>query len=444
MGFRNPITTAVDPTARSAAAAAQTAANNAQASANSASTAASTAQSTANGKNTIFTQSTTPTANAVNDLWVDTGNGRRLSAWNGSAWAVQQFGNLAISPGTLVASDVLASGTITAAQIAAGTITATQIASGTITAGLIAAGTITATQIASGTITAGLIAAGAVAAGKIAAGAIDGMTITGATLRTAASGARVVVDSVNVDRVKLYTGQEQTDLPGQIQVGYTAGTLSSGDQPYLLLQPPLLGLGASRNSNPTLTLKGPTRDNTTPGGWTVKGATEFTDQATFDVAVSGQAAAGLIGYGIATVNTTGIAATAVRLVSGMPFTTLWALQPGRAYEYIGGLRGLSTVAGDVISAAARLTRGQVATPAATDPVIAAVQVPLGIASTNYPVQPGDLFQVANADTYQVNLWVNRSTGTGSLTAGILSGGHMFHRILDVGPASAGAIPMFTL
>jgi hypothetical protein len=44
-----------------------------------------------------------------------------------------------------------------------------------------------------GTVTAAAIAAGAIVAGKIAAGAIDAMTITGATVQTAASGARLAM-----------------------------------------------------------------------------------------------------------------------------------------------------------------------------------------------------------------------------------------------------------
>jgi hypothetical protein len=46
-----------------------------------------------------------------------------------------------------------------------------------------------------GTITAANIAASAITANKISAGAIDGMVITGATIQTAASGARIVLNS---------------------------------------------------------------------------------------------------------------------------------------------------------------------------------------------------------------------------------------------------------
>lgn len=144
MGFRNPITTAEDPTARAAAAAAQSTANNAQTSANNAQSTANDAEnaagnaqgtansalSIANGKTTTYLRATAPVAPAggftKGDTWIDTTN-LVLKTWNGSAWQAQQWGSQALT-------------------------------------------------------------AGAVIAGTIAAGAIDGMTITGATIQTAASG----------------------------------------------------------------------------------------------------------------------------------------------------------------------------------------------------------------------------------------------------------------
>lgn len=109
------------------------------------------------GGATIFTQSTTPTAHNVNDLWIDTGNANSIYTWNGSAWVQYQFGTGAISAGA-----------ITAALIAANTITAAQIAANTITAGQIAANTITAAQLAAGIIYAGIV---------------DGTTISGSTVQ---------------------------------------------------------------------------------------------------------------------------------------------------------------------------------------------------------------------------------------------------------------------
>lgn len=48
------------------------------------------AQATADGKVTTFFGSSTPTAKAVGDLWIHTGEGNRLRRWNGSTWVVVQ------------------------------------------------------------------------------------------------------------------------------------------------------------------------------------------------------------------------------------------------------------------------------------------------------------------------------------------------------------------
>jgi hypothetical protein len=124
-------------------------------------TTATTAQTTASGKNSAYYGST-PTGTFKNgDLWFNTTNGNQLSIWNGTAWTLSKFGNLAVAnldAGAIttgyISSSLIAAGTISAGQIVTGTITASQIMTGTITATQIAAGTITATQIASGTITA--------------------------------------------------------------------------------------------------------------------------------------------------------------------------------------------------------------------------------------------------------------------------------------------------
>ena len=47
---------------------------------------AATAQATADGKVRTFVGASAPTAEALGDLWIDTGNGNRLNRWSGSAW----------------------------------------------------------------------------------------------------------------------------------------------------------------------------------------------------------------------------------------------------------------------------------------------------------------------------------------------------------------------
>lgn len=76
--------------AQSAAGSAQTAADAAQTAADDAATAAATAQSTADGKIVTFYQGTSPTAQTVGDLWVETDEGNRLHRWSGSAWILVQ------------------------------------------------------------------------------------------------------------------------------------------------------------------------------------------------------------------------------------------------------------------------------------------------------------------------------------------------------------------
>lgn len=84
---------------------------------------------------------------------------------------------------------------VTTAKLDAGAVTAAKITAGTITANEIAANAITTTQLNALAVTTAKIDAGAITAVKLAAGAIDAFLITGATIRTAASGARVIMDS---------------------------------------------------------------------------------------------------------------------------------------------------------------------------------------------------------------------------------------------------------
>ena len=47
---------------------------------------AADAQATADGKITTFYQATTPTAEGIGDLWIDSDNNNKLHIWNGSSW----------------------------------------------------------------------------------------------------------------------------------------------------------------------------------------------------------------------------------------------------------------------------------------------------------------------------------------------------------------------
>lgn len=94
---------------------------------------AATAQATADGKMRIFTQTTPPTgltATDVGDLWIDTDDGNVSYTWSGTAWTKRQIGNGAIQPKSLVASDVVATGTVTAALLETLLVLTTQVVAG--------------------------------------------------------------------------------------------------------------------------------------------------------------------------------------------------------------------------------------------------------------------------------------------------------------------------
>jgi hypothetical protein len=78
--------------------------------------AAVAAQQAADLKMRPFYQTTAPAYSGPADtaMWWDTDDGNRPYRWNGTAWADNRLGNGAIQPNSLVASNVVATGTITA------------------------------------------------------------------------------------------------------------------------------------------------------------------------------------------------------------------------------------------------------------------------------------------------------------------------------------------
>lgn len=95
---------------------------------------AATAQSTADGAVRFFFQDSPPTGlnntTHVGDMWVETDNGNRPWSWDGAAWTDKRIGNAAISPNSLVASNVVATGTITAALLETQLVLASTIIAG--------------------------------------------------------------------------------------------------------------------------------------------------------------------------------------------------------------------------------------------------------------------------------------------------------------------------
>jgi hypothetical protein len=265
-------------TATTNAATAQSRADAAYSNAASAATAAGTAQTTANGKNTVWYQTAAPagTGHAVDDIWFDADNGNAIYSWSGTAWIAKQLGtnaiaNLAITnalianldgakitadsitttqlaaglvtatelgANSVIATKILAGAVVTAAmtantiagdritantlhasKIVADSITTTQLAANAVIAENILAGNVTAGKLGADSVIAANIATGAVTANAVSATAIDGKTITGAIIRTAASGQRVQLDT---------TGLKGYDAAGVVKTSVgTDGSLTA-------------------------------------------------------------------------------------------------------------------------------------------------------------------------------------------------------------------------
>lgn len=140
---------------------------------------------------TIAVGAVSPAAIAVGAITPDA---LALEAVTGPAIAANAVTANAIAANAVTAAKIGA-GEVTAVKLAANAVTAEKIAANAVTAGAIAAGEVTAVKLAANAVTAEKIAANAVTAGAIAANAIDGKIITGAIVRTAASGQRIVLDT---------------------------------------------------------------------------------------------------------------------------------------------------------------------------------------------------------------------------------------------------------
>jgi hypothetical protein len=97
--------------------------------------AAEAAQAAADAKARIFSQASPPAGLTPTDkaIWIDTDAGNASYWWDGDSWEPRLIGNAAIQPNSLVASDVIATGTVTAALLQAILVLATTIIAGTST-----------------------------------------------------------------------------------------------------------------------------------------------------------------------------------------------------------------------------------------------------------------------------------------------------------------------
>lgn len=153
-----------------------------------------------------------------------------------------------------ITANELAAGAVTALKIAANAVTAEKINAGAVTTDKLSALAVTAAKIAAGAIVADKIAAGAITTGKLAATAIDGMTITGARIRTAPNGQRMEFDLTGLTSYngagtvtsRLYSSSGGMEMTGQLKTKY------ENDPRLTLLDPASLALhsnGADQAAN---------------------------------------------------------------------------------------------------------------------------------------------------------------------------------------------------
>lgn len=157
-----------------------------------------------------------------------------------------------------VTADELAALSVTAGKIAALAVTAEKIAALAVTAEKIAANAITADKIAAGAVTAVKVDANAITGEKIAADAIDGKTITGALVRTAASGARTEMTPSGLRTVNV-AGQDQVRIGFGVATGMEVRDPTSGN--LVPLAEHVFGT-YSRITNGGVNVPWPTSENT--------------------------------------------------------------------------------------------------------------------------------------------------------------------------------------
>ncbi|MCR0182478.1 tail fiber domain-containing protein [[Clostridium] innocuum] len=167
----------------------------------------SSIETTANNASSKVTEITATVNGLTTTVANKTDKGAIISTINQSAEAIKiqaskleltgyvTMTNLSTSGQTSIDGGNIKTRTITAAKIASGSITATQIAGSTITAAKIASGTITATQIAANTITGAKIASKTITADKISVTSLSALT---ANLGTVTAGSLTSNTTISV------------------------------------------------------------------------------------------------------------------------------------------------------------------------------------------------------------------------------------------------------
>ncbi|MCX4761902.1 hypothetical protein OG562_13140 [Streptomyces sp. NBC_01275] len=153
--------------------------------------------------------------------------------------------------GAVTADKILALA-VTAEKIGALAVTTDKLNVLSVTADKIAVNAVTATKIAAGSIEATHIKAGAITADKLDADAVNGKVVTGATVRTAATGRRLVLNpsSDSQPALEMFSGSSSETAPGRVRASVI--DLSTWVQPEVVLESPLVA-----SSRADVTLRSP-------------------------------------------------------------------------------------------------------------------------------------------------------------------------------------------
>lgn len=191
----------------------------------------SAAQSTANGKNAIYRQGTTPTTPytgtsfVIGDMWFNTSSDNAISTWNGTSWGSNALGNSAIYPN--LSANKITSGTIDASVINVSNINAGNISTGYLASNRIQTGSLNANVITSNTITATQIAAGTITATEISSSYVYAGTISANKITTGTLSATVSLNAQS-GTVGGWTITGSQLNSGSTYMDSSAGTIQTG------------------------------------------------------------------------------------------------------------------------------------------------------------------------------------------------------------------------
>ncbi|MEU4166146.1 hypothetical protein AB0F46_04570 [Streptomyces sp. NPDC026665] len=204
---------------------------------------------------------TAPANTTMATVWVETYQSTAGAVLWDNAVVRPVVPGVQIADGAVTAPKILA-GAVTAEKITALAVTAEKIAglsvttdklsALSVTADKIAANAVTATKISAGAVQATHIKAGAITADKLDADAINGKVVTGATVRTAATGRRLVLNpsSDSQPALEMFSDSSFEVAPGRV----SASVIDMGTwvQPQVVLESPLVA-----SSRADVTLRSP-------------------------------------------------------------------------------------------------------------------------------------------------------------------------------------------